>query len=131
MEAPYLFEELRRQKRSIPLLLFGLYYILTGLWGLISLDSFIAVVWSQDFEYHSRFTMQNISLLFTLLGAYFVFMSRNPSQYVVYFAASCAFFNAVFEILYFHHVRKSLLVYDIFIQLGFSVALLWRKFLKS
>ena len=103
----------------------GIYYLITGLWGIISINSFIDIVWQKTFELHSIFLMHTLSLLFVILGLFFLLGARKNLTVIYGFAGEVALALFLVELYYLKHVRGSLLFYDLFVEGILGVLLLY------
>lgn len=103
----------------------GLYYVVTGLWAIVSLESFSVIT---RHEVHGdAFEMQSIAALAGVLGLFFVWGARRLElrRPAAWLALGSAVAIIVLELVYFSEIRGTLFVPDLFEESFVAVLLGW------
>lgn len=104
--------------------LLGSYYFITGLWGIVSIESFMDIVWGQRFELHAIFLMHTLSGFFLTFGLLFMYFAFTKIQFSILKVAIVMTFSvSITEFVYFDHIQQGLLVYDLPLELMFGLLL--------
>lgn len=107
----------------------GFYYGLTGIWAIVSLESFSLIT---RHPVHDAFDMHSIAALAVVLGIMFVWGAYDVRYR--FFAAVLALLSAVAivipELVYFSEIKGTLFVPDLFEEILIAVLLAIGLYLK-
>ena len=106
----------------------GFYYLVTGLWALISIESF------NSFVGHAHeglpFEMHSIAAMSVVLGLYFIYSVRRPNWFktnkdVVYLVVGIALAVVIIELVYLPAMGWNLFWLDLIEEIIIAALLLW------
>lgn len=106
----------------------GFYYIITGLWALISIESFNQIV-SHAHE-GPAFEMHSIAAMAIVLGLYYLYSIRDKNWFktkkdIIYLVIGINLAIILIELIYFSTIRGTLFLLDLIEEIIITILLFW------
>ncbi len=106
----------------------GLYYIVTGLWALISIESFNKII-SHAHE-GPAFEMHSIAAMALVLGLYYIYSVKDKNWFktrkdIIYLVIGINLSIILVELIYFSAITGTLFLFDLIEEIIITILLLW------